>query len=38
MPLMSAIPLKVRRWPGSGDAVTVAADGRPEDLVVAVSA
>ncbi|MDP3676319.1 MAG: molybdopterin-dependent oxidoreductase [Novosphingobium sp.] len=38
MPLMSAIPLQVRRWPGNGEAVTVAADGRPEDLVVAVSA
>ena len=29
MPLMSAVPLKVRRWPGNSDAVTVTGDGRP---------
>jgi anaerobic selenocysteine-containing dehydrogenase len=29
MPLMSAIPLQVRRWPGDSEVVTVARDGRP---------
>jgi anaerobic selenocysteine-containing dehydrogenase len=37
MPLMSAVPLHVRRWPGKSEAVAVARDGRPEDLVAAAN-
>jgi anaerobic selenocysteine-containing dehydrogenase len=33
MPLMSAVPLQVRRWPGNSEAIAVARDGRPVDLV-----